>query len=126
MKILIDKATAEMALEALGFESWTTQKEDTIKAKVKTALKEALAQPVPTLEQQLAKANADWIKAYVDLNKANADWSKANNEVQRIEQLIKEQTALAQPEQKPVMRGWVKDGGKWYEAEAKAFYGGGR
>ena len=45
MKILIDKATVEQTLEALGFESWTTQEEDTIKAKVKTALKEALAQP---------------------------------------------------------------------------------
>ena len=30
---------------------------------------------------------------------------------------------MAQPEQKSVMRGWVKDGGNWYEAEAKAFYG---
>ena len=93
MKILIDKATVEMALEALKFETLTTLNENTIKAKVKTALKEALAQPVPTLEQQLAKANADWIKAYADQTKANADLNKANNEMQRIEQLIKEQTA---------------------------------
>ena len=45
MKILIDKATVELALEALEFDTLTTVNEDTIKVKVKIALKEALAQP---------------------------------------------------------------------------------
>ena len=45
-----------------------------------------LAQPEqePTLQEQLAKA-------YADLEKALVDWDKAHVELQRVEQLIKEQ-----------------------------------
>ena len=52
-----------------------------------------LPQPVqePTLQEQLAAAEADRDKAREDWDKAEADWSKAIAEVARIEELIEEQ-----------------------------------
>lgn len=102
----MDREALKLALEALQF-SGNIWHMDCKKDEAIAAIKEALAQPAqePTLQEQLAiaqadldKANAVWDKSYAAREKADAAWDKANKnlgkagaEINRIKKLMEQQ-----------------------------------
>ena len=118
----------KLALEALEYRGGSTWLKHGVAVE---AIKEALAQPAqgPTLQEQLAKANAGWVKADDEWRKATADrekahdkWRKADAELNKATDDWRKADAnwnKASADVKKATADWRKARADWHKAYAE-------